>query len=65
MLKSSIVSIENDFKDKFEELKTKGIKLIKIIFNTATSNFEDLQKNYEVYTQIKQLIQSILKDNNL
>ena len=65
MLKSSILSIENDFKDKFEELKTKGIKLIKVIFNTATSNFEDLQKNYEVYTQIKQLIQSILKDNNL
>ena len=65
MLYSSFESIENDLKNNFEELKTKGIKLIKIIFNTATSNFEELQKNYEIYIEIKRLIQNILKKNNL
>ena len=65
MLYSSFESIENDLKNNFEDLKTKGIKLIKIIFNTATSNFEELQKNYEIYTEIKRLIQNILKKNNL
>ena len=65
MLYSSFESIENDLKNNFEELKSKGIKLIKIIFNTATSNFEELQKNYEIYIEIKRLIQNILKKNNL
>ena len=65
MIESSYKFIEDTLNEKFKDLKNKGIRLIKIIFDTANSNFEELQKNFKRYGEINKLFQNLLKNNNL
>ena len=65
MINSAYESIEYELKMQLKDLRDKGIELIKIIFDTANSNFEELQKNFKRYDEINRLFQNLLKNNNL
>ena len=65
MINFAYESIEIQLNEQLKDLRDKGIELIKIIFDTANSNFEELQKNFKRYDEINKLFQNLLKNNNL
>lgn len=65
MIESAYKSIEDELNEKIKDLKNKGIRIIKIIFDTANSNFVELERNFKRYDEINKLFQNLLKNNNL
>ena len=60
-------SVHNTFEknafEQLDDLKTKGIDLIDLIFITATSSFQLIKNNIDKYYEIRQKFKDFLQNN--